>query len=44
MPFTATYPLVAAILAMLVLHEPFTITKCAGAVLIVAGLMLVGMK
>ncbi len=43
-PFTATYPLVAAILAVLLLHEAFTVTKFAGAVLIVGGLLLLGMK
>ncbi len=43
-PFTATYPLVAAILAVLLLHEAFTVTKFAGAVLIVGGLLLLGVK
>ena len=43
-PFTATYPLVAAILAVLLLHEPFTATKFAGALLIAGGLLLLGMK
>jgi transporter family protein len=43
-PFTASYPLVAAILAVLILHEPFTVTKFAGAALIVGGLVLLGIK
>ncbi len=43
-PFTATYPLVAAVLAVLVLGEAFTLTKFAGAGLIVGGLLLLGMK
>ena len=43
-PFTATYPLVAAVLAILLLHEPLTLTKLLGAIFIVGGLMLVGVK
>ena len=43
-PFTATYPLVGAILAVLLLGESFTFTKFAGAGLIVGGLLLLGMK
>jgi len=39
-PLTSTYPLVGAFLAILFLREPLTAQKVAGAVLIVAGMMM----
>ncbi len=39
-PLTSTYPLITVILGVLVLGEPVTATKVLGAVLIVAGVML----
>ncbi len=40
-PVTATYPVVAVLLAVLFLHERLTPLKAFGVVLVVAGLMLV---
>ena len=39
-PFTASYPVVALILGILVLHEPLTVPKVAGTALVLCGLML----
>ena len=39
-PITSTYPLVGALLAIAFLREPLTVHKVAGALLIVAGIIL----
>ena len=39
-PVTSSYPLVTVLMSFLVLGEPITVSKTAGAALIVAGLML----
>lgn len=39
-PVAGAYPLVAAVLGWLLLHESFTLTRLVGVVLIVAGVML----
>lgn len=39
-PFTASYPAIALVLGVIVLHEPVTLPKVAGTVLVLAGLML----
>ncbi len=39
-PITSTYPLVGAFLAIAFLREPLTVHKAAGALLIVAGIIL----
>ena len=38
-PMTATYPLVGAMLAIVLLREPLTAHKVAGALLVVAGII-----
>ncbi|MHB8997796.1 MAG: EamA family transporter [Armatimonadota bacterium] len=40
-PFTASYPIVAMILAGLLLREPITLPKVIGTLMILGGLMLV---
>ena len=40
-PVCATYPLVALALAILLLREPLTVSKGAGAICIVAGIILI---
>ena len=40
-PFAASYPVIAMILAVLILKEPFTLPKAIGTLLIIGGLMLV---
>jgi transporter family protein len=35
-PFVAAYPLITVLLGLLVLREPFTLSKAAGAVLVIA--------
>lgn len=39
-PFTASYPAIALVLGVAVLHEPLTLPKVAGTMLVLAGLML----
>ncbi len=39
-PFTASYPAVALLLGVLILHEPLTVPKVAGTLLVLAGLVL----
>jgi uncharacterized membrane protein len=39
-PFTASYPAVALLLGILILHEPLTVPKVAGTALVLGGLML----
>ena len=41
-PFTASYPVVALILAVVILREPLTGLKVLGTFMIIGGLMLVG--
>lgn len=40
-PFTASYPIIAMVLAVLILREPLTVPKVLGTVMIIGGLMLV---
>ncbi|MEN6545748.1 MAG: EamA family transporter [Armatimonadia bacterium] len=40
-PFTASYPIVALVLAALLLREPITISKVLGTLLILGGLLLI---
>lgn len=40
-PFTASYPIVAMFLAVLLLKEPLTVPKVVGTLMIIGGLMLV---
>jgi len=40
-PIVASYPLVAACLGVLLLHEPMTLKRGVGAVLVILGVMLV---
>lgn len=40
-PFTASYPIVALALAVIILREPLTISKVIGTLMILGGLMLV---
>jgi len=40
-PFTASYPVVAMILAVLILKEPLTVPRVVGTLMIIGGLMLV---
>jgi len=42
-PIVATYPLIAFVLAVLFLGEKLTLAKGAGAILIVAGILLLGL-
>jgi drug/metabolite transporter (DMT)-like permease len=39
--YTAIYPLLSFILAVAFLHEPFTVSRCAGLGLMIAGTILV---
>jgi transporter family protein len=40
-PFTASYPVIALVLAVLLLREPLTLPKVVGTLMIIGGLMLV---
>jgi len=40
-PFTASYPVIAMVLAVLILKEPLTVAKVVGTLMIIGGLMLV---
>lgn len=40
-PFTASYPVIAMVLAVTILKEPLTLAKVVGTLMIIGGLMLV---